>query len=91
MDDKNPYDILKDDSEHIDAASYDLLFDRFFSGDWGANKSKNQLKVLNTICDFMKVTDERQVELADHQIIRYANQVFHNALVTIITPYQRIE
>ena len=41
LDDVNPIDVLQDQNETIDAASYDLLFDRFFLGDWGPNKPKN--------------------------------------------------
>jgi hypothetical protein len=39
--DLNPVEIIHQNKANIDLPSYDLLFDRFVNGEWGATKPRN--------------------------------------------------
>ena len=62
--DLNPVEIIHQNKANIDLPSYDLLFDRFVSGDWGKTKPRNPTQIAQKAIEFMGCTQELGIALS---------------------------
>ena len=43
--DKNPVEVININKNQVDLRSYDMLFDRFINGEWGATKPRSPTQI----------------------------------------------
>ena len=71
--------------------SYDLLFDRFINGDWGATKPRSPTQIAQKAIEFMNSTNDLGIALTKEQICKLVLDFYGQDLLPVTPPYSRFE
>ena len=85
----SPIEIIKQEGEKVDLPSYDLLFDRFLSGDWGRkeNRPRSPIQVSQKVIEFMTATKDLGFALTKEQLCKLVIDYYGEELIHVTPPY----
>ena len=85
----SPLEILYQESEKVDLPAYDLIFDRFVSGDWGRkeNRPKTPIQVSQKVIEFMSATRDLGFALSKEQLCKLVIDYYGDELIHVTPPY----